>query len=380
METQPPQSSLLVEDIPVLAAQNEIAEEAVSMVAAPARSQYGADLFGDVTHLRARKSKKARLIAIYSAVGLVSFFFFLYFSFPINVVKEVAVSKVNEVFIQRRMPVRLSVASLKFKFPVGVSLDDIQLMNVTDSDATVKIGRIVASLNVLPIFAGKADASLRVTQSGGSLDVNVSDSLYSLFKLATAKNARLPSGQFAMTFTNFEIKSLVANALAYIKAEDNPNLKTIEPFLKTEIGGQITGLATVELPPVGDSFDKALANIDLKLAKAYLSFKDESIQIPQQDFSAARISLNLAKKSLEISSDTKFIANDIGVDVAGRINISDALSVNDVNLKLALTLKGKIEEQFKYLLPAVFGCDQSKMVDGKMDFELSGSFGALACR
>lgn len=380
MEAQPPKSSLLVEDIPVLAAQKEISEEAVSMVAAPARSQYGADLFGDVPQLRVRKSKRAKLIAIYSAVGFISFLFFLYLSFPINVVKEVAVSKVNEMFIQRRMPVRLSVASLKFKFPVGVALEDIQVMNVTDSDATVKIGRVAASLNMLPIFAGKLDASVRVTQSGGSLEVNVSDSLYSIFKMATAKNVRLPSGQLDVTFTNFEIKSLVANALAYVKAQDNPNLKTIEPFLKTEIGGQITGLSTVELPPVGDSFDRASANVDLKLVKAYLAFKDESIQIPQQDFSAARIKVNLAKKSLEITPDTKFIANDIGVDIAGRMNISDALSVNDVNLKLALTLKGKIEEQFKYLLPAVFGCDQSKMADGKMDFELTGSFGALACR
>ncbi|MEN9809385.1 MAG: hypothetical protein RLZZ488_952 [Pseudomonadota bacterium] len=380
MDTQPPKGSLLVEDLPVLAAQKEIAEEAVSMIAAPARSQYGADLFGDFPQLRIRKSKRAKLIAIYAAVGFVSFLFFLYLSFPINVVKEVAVSKVNELFIQRRMPVRLSVASLKFKFPVGVSLEDIQVMNVTDSDATVKIGRVAASLNVLPIFVGKIDASLRVTQSGGSLDVNVSDSLYSLFKLATAKNVRLPSGQLAVTFTNFEIKSLVANALAYVRAQDSPNLKTIEPFLKTEIGGQLTGLSTVELPPAGESFEKARANIDVKLVKAYLAFRDESIQIPQQDFSAARIRLNLAKKSLEITQDTKFIANDIGVDVAGRVNISDSLAVNDVNLKLALTLKGKLEEQFKYLLPAVFGCDQGKMVDGKMDFELSGSFGALACR
>lgn len=382
METQPPKSSLLVEDIPVLVAEKEAAEETLSTAALPRRSQYGvgADLFGDIPQHRMRKSKKGRLIFIYSAVGFVSFLFFLYFSFPINVVKEVAVSKVNEVFIQQKMPVRLSIASLKLKFPLGVSFDDIQLMNINDSDATIKIGKMVVHLNVLPIVAGKLDASLRITQSGGSLEVNVSDGLYSIMKLLNAKNVRLPSGHLAVTFNNFEIKSLVANALAYVKTQDNPNLKTIQPFLKTEIGGQITGVATIDMPPVGDSLEKALANVDLKMTKAYLEFKDESIQIPQQDFSAARIKLNMLKKSLEITPETKFIANDIGVDVSGRMNITDSLSVNDLNLKLALTLKGKIEEQFKYLLPVVFGCDQSKMAAGKMDFELTGSFGALACR
>jgi len=61
------------------------------------------------------------------------------------------------------------------------------------------------------------------------------------------------------------------------------------------------------------------------------------------------------------------------------LSISDRIDVTDVKLNLGLTLKGKIEENFKTLLPVLLGCDLSKMVGGKMNVELSGHFSALTC-
>jgi hypothetical protein len=118
----------------------------------------------------------------------------------------------------------------------------------------------------------------------------------------------------------------------------------------------------------------------LKIGKAFFLMNDETLNIPRQEFTDARIKAKLLKKSIDIPTETKLVANDIGINLSGRLNVSDNLSVNDVKLNLGLDLKGKVEENFKNLLPILLGCDMAKMVGGKLDAELSGVIGALTCK
>lgn len=379
MDKSQPHSSLIVEDLPVLTAENDGSGDSAAPSILPMRSQFGVDSWGDTISPRAKKNKKTRTALTYAGVGVFSFLLFLYLSFPFNVVKEVAVSKINDTFIQQKLPIRISVASFKPKFPLGINLEDIQVSNVNDSSANVKIGRATFSLNVLSVLIGKVDADVRLTQSGGSLEMNVYDSIASIIKSSRSPSGRLPSGHVRVVFSSFEIFPFVANALAFIRSGNNPALQTIQPFLRTEISGQVSGTAKLDLPENGESLDKATADVNLKIDKAYFEMKDETLAIPRQEFSAAVIKMKMANKSIEIPQDTKIVANDIGIDLSGRMSVSDNLGVNDVKLKLGLTLKGKIEENFKTLLPVILGCDLAKMVGGKMSVELSGNFSALTC-
>ncbi|MEN9825672.1 MAG: hypothetical protein RI953_1417 [Pseudomonadota bacterium] len=379
MDKNQPTNSLIVEDIPVLAADRSEELEGPALSAAPLRSQFGSELWGETATHRMRKNKRTKTILTYVGVGFVSFLVFLYLSFPFNVVNEVAVSKLNEIFIQQRLPIRISIGNFRPKFPLGVNLEDIQVSNVNDSSANVKIGKATASLNVLPLFIGRVDVDMRLTQSGGSLEVNVNDSIASLIKSARASNAHLPSGHVRAVFSTFEIASFVSNALAFVRSGNNPALQTIQAFLRTEVSGQISGLAKIDLPEAGESLEKATADVDLKIGKAYFEMKEETLAIPRQEFSEARIKAKLAKKTIEIPTETKLVANDISISLSGRMNLMDNLGVNDVKLNLGLVLKGKIEENFKTLLPVILGCDISKISGGKMNVELSGTLSALTC-
>ncbi|MFZ9519849.1 MAG: type II secretion system protein GspN [Silvanigrellaceae bacterium] len=379
MDKNLPTNSLIAEDIPVLAADKSEILDNPTLSAVPARSQFGGELWGDTVAHRIKKGKRTKTILTYASVGFVSFLVFLYLSFPFNVVNEVAVSKLNEIFIQQKLPIRISIGSFRPKFPVGANLEDIQVSNVNDSSANVKIGRAVASLNVLPLFIGKIDVDVRLTQSGGSLEVNVNDSIASIIKNARTPSSHLPSGHIRVVFSTFEIMPFVSQALAFVRSGNNPALQTIQPFLRTEVSGQISGVAKIDLPDAGESMDKATADVDLKIGKAYFEMKDETLAIPRQEFSEARIKMKLGKKSIEIPPETKLVANDISVGLSGRMNLMDNLGVNDVKLNLALVLKGKFEENFKTLLPVILGCDLSKISGGKMNVELSGNFSALAC-
>ncbi|NBO37822.1 type II secretion system protein GspN [bacterium] len=377
METTEPKSSLVAEDMPVLVAEKDADSEAEL---SPRRSTlFNSETWTGNMSPRLKKSKRARAVLTYSVFGVISFIVFLYVSFPFNVVKEVAVSNVNEIFIQMKSPMRLSVASFRPRFPLGLNFEDIQLSNVNDPLANVKIGKASVSIGVIPLFWGSVSTNLKLTQSGGSLEVDSSQSIRSLTKMGSVRGARLPPGNFRVDFSSFEIKPFIANALAYVRSSNDPSLQTIQSFLRTEVSGQISGVVKVSLPDPGESFDKALADIDLKIGKAYFELKDENLAIPRQEFTESRIKAKLNKKSLEVLQETKFIANDLGVELAGRMNISDALDITDVKLNLGLALRGKIEENFKNLLPILLKCETSKMIAGKMNVELSGNFAALSC-
>ncbi|MEY4064890.1 MAG: hypothetical protein RIR26_1098 [Pseudomonadota bacterium] len=376
MDKSQQKNSLVADDIAAIDA--EANEESPSQVARR-NTLLSNDVWTDGPSARVRKSKRVKTLTLYAFVGVLSFLLFLYLSFPFNVVKEVLVGKVNEVFIQSKLPVRMAVGNFGMKLPVGIALEDIQLNNVNDPSASLKIGKASVVLSVLSPLLGNLAADVRLEQSGGSVDVEVNQSIRGIIAALSSRSTKLPGGHLRLEFKKFELKPLIASALAFVRSGNNPALQTIQPFLRTEVSGLLSGKISLDVPTSSDSAEKIESDVDLRFNNAYFEMKDETLAIPRQDFSEAVIKAKLAKKSLEILPETKIISNDLGVRLSGRLSISDRMDVTDVKLNLGLTLKGKIEENFKTLLPVLLGCDLSKMAGGQMNVELSGHFSALTC-
>jgi type II secretion system protein N len=296
------------------------------------------------------------------------------------VVKEVLIGKVNDTFMQNSIRLRLTVGNFKLKLPLGLSFEDIQLTNVNDPSAVLKLGKATVSLSSLSLFVGKLSTHIRVEQSGGNFELETSHSISDLIALGNSRRAvSIPKGTIDLDFARFELRPLVSNFMIYFRTSNDPSLQTILPFLSTEIGGQLNGKIKVDMSSTTDSLEKLNADVDLKIQKAYLELKNETLPIPRQDFTDARIKLKLLKKSLDILPETKFAANDVGVNLSGRLSISDLMDVTDMKLNLGLALRGKLEENFKTLIPVGLRCDPAKFVDGKMDVEISGNLLAHTC-
>jgi type II secretion system protein N len=378
MEKSQRRSSLIVEDMPVLRPEDE--SEEVSSVIGRKTSVFSQDAWGESASPRVKKGRRFKKILTYSLVGFTSFFLFLYLSFPFNVVKEVLIGKVNDTFMQNSIRLRLTVGNFKLKLPLGLSFEDIQLTNVNDPSAVLKLGKATVSLSSLSLFVGKLSTHIRVEQSGGNFELETSHSISDLIALGNSRRAvSIPKGTIDLDFARFELRPLVSNFMIYFRTSNDPSLQTILPFLSTEIGGQLNGKIKVDMSSTTDSLEKLNADVDLKIQKAYLELKNETLPIPRQDFTDARIKLKLLKKSLDILPETKFAANDVGVNLSGRLSISDLMDVTDMKLNLGLALRGKLEENFKTLIPVGLRCDPAKFVDGKMDVEISGNLLAHTC-
>ena len=379
MEKSQPRSSLVVEDVPNSNSEQD-SEEYLEAKPLKRGSLLGSDVWAEGIYSKTKKSKKVRFYVMYFVVGILSFLLFLYLSFPFNVVKEVLVGKVNDSFVQSKVPVRMTVGNFRPKFPLGLYFEDVQLNNVNDPLASIKIGKASVSLSVLSLFLGNISSDLRIEQSGGSVEIETTHSIRGLLASASSKVLKLPPGDLVIDFNRFELKPLIASALGYVRSGNNPALQTIQPFLRTEVSGLLSGKIKLQVPIAADSFDKVNSDVDLTILQAYFEMKDETLAIPIQDFSEARIKLKLNKKSIEIPNETRLIANDIGINLSGRMSVSERMDITDVKLNLGLVLKGKIEENFKTLIPVILGWDLGKMSGGKMDVELSGNFSALTCQ
>jgi type II secretion system protein N len=377
MENTEPRSSLIVEDMPTLTAIGE--SDGIEEDRLQKGSSFSSDLWVDAVSPRAKKRNRLKTTLSYVIVGLVAFIIFLYISFPFNVVREVVVSRINESLIQAKLPIRVTLGSIKPLFPLGVALEDVLLKNINAPEANLKLNSVELAPSVLPLFVGNMSVTVSVEQKAGRVELELKSAISGLTKSLNSRTFRLPPANFNATFNGFQIQPFIAGLLGYVRSSNNPAVKTFESLLQTDVGGLVNGKISVVNPEPGDSVDKMTADVDINIAKGSLEIKDENLAIPKQIFTDAKIQAKLRKKVLNIGPETKFEANDIKLGLSGDLSVSDRFDLTDVKLKLSLKLLGRFKENFDFTLPVGLGCNPSKMVDGAMEVEFSGVLGAMTC-
>lgn len=313
-----------------------------------------------------RRNKAAR-IAFLVGLGFVSFFIFVYLTFPYGVLKEVATTKINEALQASGQPISIRVGALHPYWFTGIELNNVVVSNATDANATLKLGEVTTRLNILPLFLGRIGVSGRATQAGGSLEFDAKIPIMSIIQ--GNPNPRTVE----VSFKNFSLDALFNHGLAIPRASKDPAMMLIQPILmKTSAGGSLSGDIAFE------NIDKMTGVVDLTVANLFLNISDETLQIPQQNFSAAEIDLKYQNNAL-VFTDTKFEAPDIGIAVSGNITIPELPNaVSEANLDMTLNMHGQIEKSLGMIVPNIMRC--KPLVDGKLEAKLQGPLTNMTCQ
>lgn len=377
MDKTEPRSSLIVEDMPTLTAlaeQGGIGEETLRK-----SNSLSSELWIESVSPRAKKSNRLKSTIAYLIVGIVSFLIFLYISFPFNVVREVFVSRINESMIQAKLPMRMTLGRIGPVFPLGIALADVQITNINAPDVKLNLKRAELSPSLLSLFLGNLSVSLAVEQSDGSVLLDMTSGISGLSKSLNSRSFRLPAAEIELQFKSFQIQPFIAGLLGYVRSSNNPAVKTFESLLQTDVSGLVNGKVKFVNPDPGDSLERMTTDVDIEIVKAFFEIKDESLAIPKQTFTEAKVQAKLKKKVISITTATKFVANDIKLSLSGDLNLSDQFDFTNIKLKMGLKLLGRLKENFDFTLPVGVGCNPSKMVDGEMNVEFSGVMGAMTC-
>ena len=309
---------------------------------------------------------------LYVGLGLTSFILFLYLTFPYGVIKEVAVSKITEMFQKEGLPLRLSIGSMNPNWVTGVELDNVQLTNVADTAATLKLGSVKVRLNVLPFLWGTVKVTAKATQTGGNMEAAIGLSLLGLIRGDQ-------SPKYAnVEFKSFQLDPLFNHGLAVVRGSKDPGMVLLLPLVaKTTAGGALTGKIIFENSDTAH-FVKAKSTALLNIAGAFLHINDSTLKIPKQEFETAKIDLKFENNTLSIGNSTKFGAPDIGIGLGGKVLFSETPGTPaNADLDLDLSMHGEIEKNLGFIVPNMMRC--KPLAGGELKAKLTGAVTQMKC-
>jgi type II secretion system protein N len=319
------------------------------------------------TSNRAKKTEKIRKFIRYFSFGVVTFFIFLYLTFPFGVIKEVLVNKINTEFTKQNLPLRVSLGDISLYRFSGIFLKKVNIINSTEVNTKLTLDTVVARVQFLPLFLGRIVTTLSVEQGKGTIEAEVGFKISEL--LGNNPQFNVASAQFKI----FNLTPIFSHTIAYFKGSKDPGLVLLLPLLaKTTAGGDLSGGVNVENDP-----QNMKGFINLSLNNGFFHIDDSTLKIPKQTFSEAKIDFKLEGNSVNLGA-TKFKAEDIGIGLGGKINLADASAGGNVaEVDLDLMMAGEVEKNLGFILPNMLRC--KPLNAGILKAKLTGPVSQMAC-
>lgn len=304
----------------------------------------------------------------YFFIGFCFFLFLIYQTFPYSIVKENIALEIQNEFNKRKIPLKITINSLKPYWLTGIELSDLEISNKFDSKETLVLDTVTIKMSLLSLIIGNVTFGINVYQERGTLFSSVSLPLFSV----TSGNMVLRKANFQ--FNNFPLDNIFNQLLGVVKSLENPELALILPIIsKTTIGGKLNGVI--------EYYDKGAAKINLNLVKGYLNIENETLNIPIQEFSKAHLNLNWNGKRILVAKDSGLEAQNIKLGADGFIDTPvEPNGPWQLNLSLNIVMTGKIEKDFGFLLPQLLKCSSNSVLAGVMKVNLVGDFNNLSCQ
>lgn len=295
--------------------------------------------------------------------------FFIYIFFPFTLIKEVAVTKIQQVLNSMDLGLVVRVDSLSTYWFTGLQLKGIRIENQNSSKDALEIDSCAIRLSVLPLFMGRINVVSSIKMGQGEGLISASLSLIDLISQKT--NIK----DIEVDFNQFQIDGFTKQLINVVKNSKDPGLSLLIPIVQnSSLGGYINGHMLYQ------NKENYVSKINFKLNNAYLDINNETLGIPKQTFSKANIDMDYGDSTLTIKKDTAFIAQNISISPTGTIKTGNMKnSDQNINIKLNLEMSGQIEKNFGFLIPQILKCPSSSLIGGIMKVNLTGSAQKLNC-
>jgi len=309
--------------------------------------------------------------ASYLAIGLASFLLFLYMTFPYGILKELLTAKISQSLVASGIPMRVSIGKMAPYWFTGVSIKNLSLSQMASSETKLTFSEVKARLNILPLFIGRISLSSEISQGSGQVSAHVS------IPLLAALNGGTPK-EIVADFKSFSLDAFFQQGFAYAKNSKETAMLLLQPILaKSSAGGQLSGrISFLNNDPNNPS--TGISDVKLSLLKGYLHIDDNTLQIPRQNFNTAKFSVHMENNHIHIDQSTQFAAEDLDINLGGKVNLNGPNGQPDADLKLILKMGGQIEKNLGLILPNVLRCPPLK--NGHLHVRLQGPLSNMACR
>jgi len=320
-----------------------------------------------------QKRKPILRVLAYIGVGFVSFLFFIYFTFPYDIIKEVLISKLSQELMRADLPIRVSIESLRPSWITGIAVDNAVFAHSTQKDIVFKLDAVRLRWNPFSLILGRLSFSVFVQQEKGVLTVSAVVPLMSLVTGAPGLQS------LDVVSKDFHLDRLFDYGLAIVKSSKSPAMLLLMPLLsKTSAGGALNGMVTLRNPEV-KNFAKAVGDIKLNLKSGFLHIDDDTLKIPKQNFKDATFDIKYENNLLVFGDSTRLASEHLELGVNGQMTFPTSPSgTMTANLNLKMVMRGEVEKSLGFIVPNMLRCDPLK--DGVLKAKLSGPLSSMSCQ
>jgi len=271
-----------------------------------------------------------------------SFAFFLYLTFPYEVLKE---SLATEISQATGMSVR--IGELGPKLPLGVNARKVSIIPA-GSTKSLNISELNIRISVLSFLVGSVSPEVEVLMESGSLSLDLSFGLFSFF----GKGAGMPS-RVSLDAVNFPIGNIIAFGLN--SAASSPTANPMVAPLLSAIGmtGQLNGAVKLKLNSSDPSQSTGSADINIK--DAVLKLSDPALGLSDQSFSTAMVKASLSNGSLVVDQASGFVAEELQLKLSGKVAMKATLQMSQFDMNVAVKLDKDLRDKFGFILDAATG-------------------------
>lgn len=302
--------------------------------------------------------QKSRSKLIYAGSFIVTFLFFLWLTFPSDVLRDTVSQKVSEA-----TGMEVSMSSLGLNFPLGLGIEDLNIK--ISGGRQIKVDEIDVDLALLALFKGKIGVDLEIDNGKkGDLEVGVELPI-----------GGLVAGKPMPSYLSLESKKFILSdyiAFALEKLAKSPNINPlIGPSLEQfEVKTGLTSKVQIDLDANDPKNSDGQANI--KLDGLTLRSIDESLGIPEQKFKKAQIVAKMASGAFKVEPSSQFESDQLGLSFTGIINLRKPVPRSQINLDVGLVLSGDIKDNFGPLIAMLLLKTDADTWNGQATLQLSG--------
>lgn len=293
----------------------------------------------------------------YIALFVVSFLFFIYYTFPYEVVKESVAADVS-----RATGMNLTIKKLSPNFPLGLQADGVRLAaNTPGAEAEFK--SVDVDIGVLWLLLGQLKIKVRVTgKDGGRLWFAARIGVPRLF----SARGPVPSS-VTLESSKFVLDDIVHFLLGWV-AED-PNTNPLLGPLLSKIGfvAKLDGNIALDLDVDEPTQSQGMAEIIF--TDAMLKLSDPSLNLPDQKFSKAMIKAKLENGTLAFDDKSGLTAQEMDVGFQGKLTLKPIIGSSLIEMRIPVKMEKDLNSQFGFILDMFAGGPKN----GIVTFQLRGS-------
>ena len=301
--------------------------------------------------------KRRWKLGAYIFLGIGSFIFFFYLTFPYEVLKETIVLKASET-----TGLNITIGELSPSFPMGLKSRSVGIGQ--GSGGKLKLNRTDVSLGFWALFIGEARVRVALEDaSHGTFDLSIGISVLDVLRGSYPVWPRT----IYLEARNFLFGDLVDFILKRQAGSSDVN-PLVQPLLESiDVDGLLN--ADVDLRINSSDLSGSAGTAEVRLVNAVVKSLNENLEIPDQAFTKALIKARLAKGILSVDESSGFISQDLSIGIGGRIVQKPHLARSDMDFVIPVTLGPPLQEQFGLILDTV----AQRQTKGSVEIRISGA-------